>query len=54
MTSWGYPATNHNYKFYMEYAWFNGSKWSYAGEWLTQYIHRTGSSYSYTPYCYEW
>ncbi len=49
-----YPP-NHTYRIYVQYGWQDANgRWTYAGEWITSYIHRTGGTPTSTPYCYEW
>jgi hypothetical protein len=51
---WHTPA-NHNYQIYMQYAWQDArGNWTYAGEWITSYVHRTGGTPTYLTYCAEW
>jgi hypothetical protein len=38
-------------KIYMQYAWWNGSAWSYAGEWINSYTQTYGASSWQQSYC---
>lgn len=42
---------NTNLTVYMEYAWWNGRAWSYAGEWITSYWQVQGMSSWRLSYC---
>lgn len=52
---WAYPPANHVYQMYVQYAWYSGGSWTYAGHWVTSYVHRLlYGDYNYTSYCYEY
>jgi hypothetical protein len=47
------PVGGQSFRVYMRYAWWNGSSWTYAGEWITSYTQVQGTSdYRYQmSYC---
>jgi hypothetical protein len=40
-----------NLTIYMEYAWWNGRTWTYAGEWITTYTQMIGTAGYRQSYC---
>jgi hypothetical protein len=48
---YGTNFTNVNLTVYMQYAWWNGYSWAYAGEWITSYAQVQGMSTWTIGYC---
>jgi hypothetical protein len=40
-----------NFTIYVQYAWWNGSSWTYAGEWITSYTETFGEARLTQTYC---
>jgi hypothetical protein len=45
------PLGGMNLKIYMQYAFWNGSTWTYAGEWITNYTQVYGTAQYSSSYC---